>query len=188
MVLTHQNHCPLIATCCPASGMYVLSLKHPHPNNQPTALKSIEFTPDKNSTFLSNIVQSIITKPDLAMYYHQTAFSPVPSTFITFINNGFLLLAWTHSWTHIQVHPPTTGDETLNTLPAPGQKSRTVSFAIINPSDLISTDLTGHFPMQSSHGFNYLFICYLHDTKDILVRPMKTQSEAEHIRVYKNIF
>ena len=28
------------------------------------------------------------TKPDLAMYYHRANFSPVPTTFITAINNG----------------------------------------------------------------------------------------------------
>ena len=28
------------------------------------------------------------TKPDLAMYYHRAKFSPVPTTFITVINNG----------------------------------------------------------------------------------------------------
>ena len=28
------------------------------------------------------------TKPDLAMYYHRVAFPPVPTTFITVINNG----------------------------------------------------------------------------------------------------
>ena len=28
------------------------------------------------------------TKPDLPMYYHRAAFSPVPTTFITAISNG----------------------------------------------------------------------------------------------------
>ena len=28
------------------------------------------------------------TKPDLAMYYHRAAFSPIPNTFISAINNG----------------------------------------------------------------------------------------------------
>ena len=31
---------------------------------------------------------AMATKPDIAMYYHRAAFSPVPNTFISAINNG----------------------------------------------------------------------------------------------------
>ena len=42
----------------------------------------------KYSKYLANNAFSMATNPDLAMYYHRTAFFPVPSTFITAINNG----------------------------------------------------------------------------------------------------
>ena len=91
--LHHPKHKTLFSFRCPNSGMYILNLKCPHhpiqatpnvssnyPIQVPTALKN---------TSLSNNVFSMTTKADLAIYYHRAAWSPVPATFITAINNGY---------------------------------------------------------------------------------------------------
>ena len=94
MILTHPTHQRLIATRCPSSGMYLLSLTNPH-----SAPRSLTFpsTPTlqacctifiKDTQYLANNAFSMATNPDLAMYYHRAVFCPVPITFITEINNG----------------------------------------------------------------------------------------------------
>ena len=40
------------------------------------------------TNYLVNNAFAMATKPDLAMYYHCAAFSPVPNTFISVIKNG----------------------------------------------------------------------------------------------------
>ena len=59
---------------------------------------------------------------------------------------------------------------------------------MVEPSDLLATDLTGRFPTISSRGYNYIIVCYIFDTNGIIVLPMKNLSVAEHIRVYNEIF
>ena len=59
---------------------------------------------------------------------------------------------------------------------------------MVEPSDLLATDLTGRFPTISSRGYNYIIVCYIYDTNGIIERPMKNRSVAEHIRVYNDIF
>ena len=46
------------------------------------------------------------TKPDLAMYYHRANFSPVPTTFITSINNSNLSTCPGLTAELISKHPP----------------------------------------------------------------------------------
>ena len=43
---------------------------------------------NKGTKYLANNAFAMVTKPDLAMYYHCTAFSPVPTKFISAINNS----------------------------------------------------------------------------------------------------
>ena len=59
---------------------------------------------------------------------------------------------------------------------------------MVEPSDLLATDLTGLFSIISSIGYNYIVVCYIYDTNGIIVRHMKNRSVAEHIRVYQEIF
>ena len=59
---------------------------------------------------------------------------------------------------------------------------------MVEPSDLLATDLTGRFPTISGRDYNYIIVCYIFDTNGIIVRPMKNRSVAEHIRVYNDIF
>ena len=59
---------------------------------------------------------------------------------------------------------------------------------MVEPSDVLATDLNGRFPNISSRGYNYIIVCYTYDTNVIILRPMKNHSVTEHIRVYKEIF
>ena len=97
MILTHPGHQSLFATRFLSSGMYLMSLTHSH-----SALPSLTFPSmptlqacstrfNKVANYLANNAFSMAKNPDLAMYYHRAAFSPVPTTFITAINNGNFL-------------------------------------------------------------------------------------------------
>ena len=94
MMLTHPNHNKLCAARCPSSGMYLMSLINPHsaPLNltvpsMPT-LQACSTRFNKGTNYVVNNAFAMATNPDLAMYYHRAAFSPVPTTFISAINKG----------------------------------------------------------------------------------------------------
>ena len=94
MILTHTAHQSIIATICPSSGMYLMSLTNPY-SAPPSltfpimsTLQACSTIFNKGTNYLANNASSMATKPDLVMYYHCAAFSPVPTTFITAINNG----------------------------------------------------------------------------------------------------
>ena len=93
MILTHLAHQSLIATRCPSSGIYLMYLTNPHSAPPPLTftgtptLQAFSTRFNKVTNYLANNAFSMATKPDLAMYYHRTAFSPVPTTFITAIYN-----------------------------------------------------------------------------------------------------
>ena len=94
MMLTHPDHQSLWATRCPSSGMYLMSLTNPHSAPPPLTVPSMPTLQacstrfNKGIKYLANNAFAMATKPDLTMYYHRAAFSPVPTTFITSINNG----------------------------------------------------------------------------------------------------
>ena len=94
MMLTHPNHKNLCAARFPSSGMYLMSLINPH-----SALLTLTFPRmptlqacytrfNKGTNYVANNAFAMATKPDLAMYYHRSAFYPVPTTFISAINKG----------------------------------------------------------------------------------------------------
>ena len=96
MILTHPDHQSLCATRCPSSRMYLMSFTNPHSAPPPLTVPSMPTLQacstrlNKGTNYLANNALSMATKPDHAMYYHCAAFSPVPTTFITAINNGNL--------------------------------------------------------------------------------------------------
>ena len=96
MMRTHPNHKNLCASRCPSSGMYLMSLINPHSAPPPLTVPSMPTLQacstryNKVTNYLVNNDFAMATKLDLAMYYHCAAFSPVPTTFITAINNGNL--------------------------------------------------------------------------------------------------
>jgi hypothetical protein len=55
------------------------------------------------------------------------------------------------------------------------------------PSYKSYSDLTGRFPLHSSHGNLYVLVLYLYDSNAILVEPLKNRSEGEQIKAYENI-
>ena len=84
MILIHPFHQRLIATRCPSSGMYLLSLTNPHsapPHltflSTPT-LQACSTRFNKGTKKLANTAFSMATKPDLAMYYHRAVFLTSP--------------------------------------------------------------------------------------------------------------
>ena len=147
------------------------------------------------------------TKPYLAMYYHRAAFCPAPSTFITEINNrnfstwpglteeliakhlpkilatakGHAELARKNARStrpHVPIPDlPVTSDPPQATV----TRTKTIHITVIEPSDLLATDLTRRFPTIYRRGYNYIILCYIYDTNGIIVSPMKNRSVAEHI-------
>ena len=53
-----------------------------------TTLQACSTRSNKGTNYLANNAFAMTTKPDIAMYYHGADFPPVPTTFITAINNG----------------------------------------------------------------------------------------------------
>ena len=96
MMLNHPDHQSLCATRCPSSGMYLMSLTNPHSAPPPLTVPSMPTLQacstrfNKGKNYLANNAFAMATKSYLAMYYQRAAFSPVPTTFITAINNGNL--------------------------------------------------------------------------------------------------
>ena len=67
-------------------------------------------------------------------------------------------------------------------------RTNTIHITVVEPSDLLATDITGRFPTISSRGYKYIILCYIYDTNGIIVRPMKNRSVTEDIRVCQEIF
>ena len=156
---------------------------------------------NKGTKYVANNAFTMATKPDLAMYYHRAAFSPVPSTFISAINKVNFSTWPSLTAELISKHLPKSlatakGHNKLarqnvrSTIPQelPVARTKTVQITVVEPSDLLATDLTGRFPNISSRGYNYIIFCYIFYSNGIIVRPMKNRSVVEHIRVYNEIF
>ena len=52
----------------------------------------------------------------------------------------------------------------------------------------IYTDLPGQFPVRSIRNMQYIFVCYVYEANAILVRPMKTRSDACMVAAYRDIY
>ena len=52
----------------------------------------------------------------------------------------------------------------------------------------IYTDLPGPFPVRSVRNMQYVFVCYVYETNAILVRPMKTRSDACMVGAHQEIY
>ena len=74
--------------------MYLMSLINPHsvpPTLTVPSMPTVQACStgfNKGTNYLVNNAFAMATKPDLAMYNHRAAFSPVPTIFISAINNG----------------------------------------------------------------------------------------------------
>ena len=188
-----------------------MSLINPHSTHPPLTVPSMPTLQacstrfNKGTNYLLNNAFAMATKPDLSMYYHRAAFSPVPTTFISAINNGNFstwpgLIAEIISKHLLKSLATEKGHNKLErknvrstrpqdpTQDLPVSRTKTIQITVVEPSDLLATDVTGRFPTISSRGYNYIIVCYIYNTNRIIVRPMKNRSVAEHIRVYNEIF
>ena len=52
----------------------------------------------------------------------------------------------------------------------------------------IYSDLAGRFPVRSYSGMNYLFIAYIYTINAILIRPMKSRSDACMVDAFKDVY
>lgn len=52
----------------------------------------------------------------------------------------------------------------------------------------IYSDLSGRFPIESYTGMNSIFVCYIYRLHAILLRPMKSQTEAEIIKAFQSCY
>ena len=52
----------------------------------------------------------------------------------------------------------------------------------------IYTDLPGPFPVRSIRNMQYIFVCYVYKPNAILVRPMKSRSDACMVGAYTDIY
>ena len=111
---------------------------------------------NKGTNYVANNAFAMATKPDLAMYYHRAAFSPVLSTFISAIDKGNFS-TWPGLTTElISKHLPNSlatakgynklaRQNVRSTRPQelPVARTKTVQITVVYPSDLLATDLTG---------------------------------------------
>ena len=189
--------------------MYMLNLNCPHNPIQSFNYFSsdcpLQFSNSLQCTAMKKNAFSMTTKADLAIYYHRAAWSPVPATFITAIQQGYFATWPGLTAALISKHLP----KSINTAKGhmklqrqhvrstqpppvldmpPPVRSKQIFMTILEPKNLLATDLTGRFPVLFSKGSKYVCVCCIYDDNSILVRPMKSRAEAEHIRIYKDIF
>ena len=101
--------------------------------------------------------------------YHQTIFAQIGSN-----NNGHL----DQQRKNIQSTKTQDNDQHTMHTPLPlhqGVRTHALYAATISynqPTGKLYTDLTGHFPVQSSRGHNYILVAYNFDSNSIHVRPL----------------
>ena len=171
--------------------MDILYLTNPHSTPPPFTFPSMPTLQacstrfNKGTKYLANNALSMATNPDLAMYYHCAAFYPVPTTFITSINNGnfstwpgltaelitkhlpkILVKAKGHDkLTRKNIRSTRPQDPTpyLPVTSDPPQatvtRTKTIHISVVEPGALLATDLTGCFPTISISGYNYIIVC-----------------------------
>jgi len=158
-----------------------------------------------------NNVLADATKPELAKYYHAACFSPVKSTWLKAIKQGFF-----KSWPGlteelITKHLPASMNTSLGHMhqtrqglrstktktsvdnqlvPDVTTRTNLVYATILDPTDPtgnIYTDLCGRFPILSSQGNKYIFVLYDYDSNAILARAMKNRSDSEMVKVFTEL-
>ena len=162
MMLTHPDHKNLCAARCPSSGMYLMSLINSHSApltptvpSMPT-LQACSTRFNKGTNYVVNNAFAMATNPDLAIYYHRAAFSPVPTTFISAINKGnfstwpgltaeLISKHLPKSLSKAKGHNKLARQNVRSTRPQepPVARTKTAQITVVEPSDFLATDLTG---------------------------------------------
>ena len=81
------------------------------------------------------------------------------------------------------MHTPSPLDQGLRTH---ALYATTISYN--QPMGKLYTDLTGHFPVQSSRGHKYILVAYNFDSNSIHVRPLKSRHDNDTIKAYEDIY
>jgi hypothetical protein len=77
-----------------------------------------------------------------------------------------------------------------DTNPQQAQPSNTGFASLVEvtePTHKSYSDLTGRFPIHSTHGNLYVLVLYLYDANAILVEPLRNRSDSEQLRAYETI-
>ena len=151
----------------------------------------------------------------VAKFLHAACFSPALQTFIDAINAGFFTSWPGLNAVLISKHLPKSEATTLGHLDqtrknirstkvysetsTPQQSARSIDsiaspmrtnivlVSMPRPSKLIYSDLTGHFPVKSARGNQYIFLLYDCDSNTIHVRPLRSRTETAIVAAYDSI-
>ena len=52
----------------------------------------------------------------------------------------------------------------------------------------VYTDLPGRFPARSYKGNQYIFLTYVYDANAIIVRPMKSRTKEDMLKVFQDVY
>ena len=154
-------------------------------------------------------IKNVRTKRDLTAFLHACTFSPLLSTFLRAIQCGHFKswsgltttlitkhlaksLAISKGYLYmeqqnIQSTKITTDLDlatSIDIIPSqePSNSRTNVVFAAVLTEAKLRksySDQTGKFPIQSSHGYNYVMILYDYDSNIILSKPLKTRQASK---------
>ena len=133
----------------------------------------------------------------LHKFYHATFFSSAKTTFLEAIKKGYLWgclgLTYQNAKQCITHNESATvkehmnlqrqGTQSIKSTPKHMQPAHDyIYFATTNTTLTIHTNQTGKFPIQSSHGYKYVMICYAYSCNAILAHPIKNRSASEQLQ------
>jgi hypothetical protein len=157
----------------------------------------------------NSMIRTNKTKGELAAFLHGCAFSPSTSTFIRAIRRGHfsswpglseslikkhLPKSLATSKGHLRMQQqnlqstkspvalPLATSLDIDPAQEPQNQATNNVFAFLLPTSDIQksySDQTGRFPIQSSRGYQYVFILYEYDSNAILSKPLKTRQALE---------
>lgn len=189
VTINHQNKIVLTGNRDPITRLWHIPLSPTSQINK-TALSVTSLTQCAN-------MEQIIH------FYHATLFSPVASTLVQAVKNGYL-----STWPGLtsanikQYLKPTMAmakghldqvrcnqssnhhNEVITNNITESEQNTHAAFATIQPMQRIYTDQTGRFPYMSSRGHQYIMILYSYDSNAILSAPLKNKTEDEILKTY----
>lgn len=153
-------------------------------------------------------VHCLNSKSELATFFHQCCFSPVPATWIKAIQAGYFA-AWPgftvdlinkhlpksmatakghlrQQYQHTQSTKPGTNTSNTEQVAATARTHETY-YDVFQPTGQVYTDQTGRFPAISARGNQYVMVLYDYDSNAILTEPMSSCHEHELVRAYTKL-
>ena len=166
---------------------------------------------------ITNVHQANATLPTSNLqehikYLHQCAFSPTTRTWIQAAKKGHFKTWPGVTVEAIQQYLPKSEATTLGhldqqqkniqstkpreddqeTMHIPSRLKThvlyTTTICYNEPTGKLYTDLTGHFPVQSSRGHKYILVAYNFDSNSIHVKPLKSRHDNDTIKAYEDIY